>query len=328
MTINSLESTGTAARQSIVSTDAAVPRPNYRQQVRQALTDYLSEKGINQADIAKQIGVSDATITQIINDTYGAKGDDMYRKIGAYLRSRGVAVGEQDVVWRIVATANYETIQRIADEAVAQRGIYCITGDSGYGKTTALLAIARKHAETIYVLCDYLMTRKSFVAHLAQSVGLKTDSNNTRELLEAIAAHLRSKEGATLLLDDVGKLSQTVYPIIQLLYDRCGEKNIGIVLAGMPLLGSTIKKGTKRQKLGFPELSRRIVNKSYDLLKAPTPAEISSIAASYGIVDKNALAYLREHCTEYQQLRDLVLGALRIAKGDAITRGTMEAASM
>lgn len=308
------------------STAQTAAENSYRDQVRDALRLYLDDKSISQSDFAKQADLSNATVTQVLNGTYAAQGDVMHNKIATYLRKMGVSVDSSDggaTVWKTLETANYATMRQTIAHAQQRRGIYCICGDTGSGKTTAMTDIARKMPTATYLLCDYLMTKKAFVSELAQAMGVRIASNNIRDLVQAICDNVRSKKGAVLLLDDVGKLPQAVYPIIQLIYDSCGEQNVGLVLAGMPLLAETLKKGTRKQRLGFPELSRRIVNKEWYLMQPPTKAEITQIAAMYGISDTGAVAFLIEHCKEYQALRDLILGALSIANGKAITRSVL-----
>ncbi|MBK8473305.1 MAG: AAA family ATPase [Sphingobacteriales bacterium] len=189
------------------STAQTAAENSYRDQVRDALRLYLDDKSISQSDFAKAGGASNATVTQVLNGTYAAQGDVMHNKIATYLRKMGV-VDNSAAVWKTLETANYATMRQTIAHAQQRRGIYCICGDTGSGKTTAMTDIARKMPAATYLLCDYLMTKKAFVSELAQAMGVRIVSNNIRDLVQAICDNVRSKKGAVLLLDDVGKLPQ------------------------------------------------------------------------------------------------------------------------
>ncbi|MBK8473280.1 MAG: hypothetical protein IPL33_14675 [Sphingobacteriales bacterium] len=126
------------------STAQTAAENSYRDQVRDALRLYLDDKSISQSDFAKQADLSNATVTQVLNGTYAAQGDVMHNKIATYLRKMGVSVDNSAAVWKTLETANYATMRQTIAHAQQRRGIYCICGDTGSGKTTAIPTLPEK----------------------------------------------------------------------------------------------------------------------------------------------------------------------------------------
>jgi hypothetical protein len=89
------------------------------------------------------------------------------------------------------------------------------------------------------------------------------------------AVSFQQKRQQVLLLDDVGKLPNECYRVIQLIYDKLGER-CGIVLTGTNYLKQHLLKCAAADKMSFRELVRRIRNKEWGLLKKPSPKEIAT----------------------------------------------------
>lgn len=268
------------------------------------------DNGMSQNEIATKIGVSKATLSMLNNGKIDDISDEMVRKIAASLN-----INSTSEEWHIVKTENMAKIHMVCKEGKQYSRFLSITATSGQGKTTALTVFEQSNPNTYYVLCNVLMSQKSFLQKIAQSMGL-TQIGNKEELLESIIKGLKSKEKPLLILDDAGKLKNDVYKILQLIYDEC-KANTGIIIAGVPFLETHITKLKERQKNCFPELYRRIGY--WERLENVSDGMIRSIAKLYQINDVKALNFLCKYVDNLGTLSEWIINARRIANGEAIT---------
>jgi DNA transposition AAA+ family ATPase len=265
-------------------------------------------KGSSYAQTAKIAGCSPATITQLMANSLDGISVKMLRKIASEL---GVRL---ENTWDIVATPVLNSIKKSCDEAKENSRMIGIIAATGQGKTTALRLYEQKNANTYYVLCNVLMSRITFLKAIAKAIGV-VDSGSSIELLNRITSRLNSTETPLLILDDFGKVKDSVYQMLQLIYDEC-EGTAGIVVAGVPYLKEYIKKKTDTGKFCFPELSRRIAY--WQVVKPISKAVVGSIAQYNGIIDPSAVEYIQKTATNMGQLKEIIISAKKVAENITI----------
>ena len=270
----------------------------------QAEVNKRIENGYSQNQIAEKLNISKATISEIMQGNHAKLSDKMLRKVASALEIK-TASDE----WSIVKTENMVIIHAVCEEAKLYSRFLAITGTSGQGKTTALKVFEAQNANSYYVLCNVLMSQKSFLQKIAQSIGL-AQHGNKEELLDRITTALKSKNKPVLLLDDVGKLKNDVYKILQLIYDEC-KSNTGIIISGVPFLENHITKLKERDKQSFPELYRRIAY--WERLQDLSNEMKRGIAKLHGITEVVALNHICKYVNDLGTLSEVITNAKRIA---------------
>lgn len=280
---------------------------NMKEQIQQAIERTLEHTP--QAQLARMIGVSDATVINIKRGNWDVISDAMMGKIRSYFRLDG---------WQVRNTHNFSVINKLCDDARSNKRMLAVAGYTGAGKTTALRHYAQNNPEAYYMLGTVLHTKRSFLESIARSMGI-TAPFNMADMLAAIVEKLNTGAAPVLIIDDAGKLSHSCLRLIQVIYDQT-EHSAGIVLAGTEFLKEEIERASRRNALGFRELKRRIAY--WQPLRRPTQQIIAAIAKDFGIEDASTIEYIWRNCKDYGTIRNLILNAdaIRVRDGVTITR--------
>jgi DNA transposition AAA+ family ATPase len=244
-----------------------------QQEVKELLTHFLNQKQVSQKQLAKMIGVSSATLSNIQNDIWNTDDESILLKIKSFFRTKD---------WAIVDTTNFSTIQSKCDEARNRNTMIGIIGYTGAGKTTALVSYYENHKNTYMVTCTRSMRTKQFLSEILKSMGINYLASDF-EMLKQIIEEFNKKQKALLIIDEASKLSANCLMYIQDLIDGI-EDNAGIVIAGVEYLLLNIKKGADKNKIGMPEFYGRVAQ--WQHLVEPSRKEIESICIHNGINDK------------------------------------------
>lgn len=285
-----------------------------KQQIVAAIKAYQSRKGLSQNKTAEKLSVSPATLSALFDTTkWGQISEQMWNEIETRISS----LTNVQANWQVRETNNYSTIAGLARTAEQTGGLYCVTGETGLGKTIALKSLAQE-PNMHYVLCEYMMRERQLLAAICRALDVDYVGKPSF-LLDNICRFFQQKRKQVLLLDDVGKLPNECYRVIQLIYDKLGER-CGIVMTGTGFLNQHLIRCAAADKMSFRELVRRIRNKEWDLLRKPTVKEIAiffdALTAADALEKQERAAcikYLFNTCNEYQRLRDTLLDALHIA---------------
>lgn len=247
-----------------------------QQEVRELVTTHLQQKKVSQNKLAEMIGVSNGTISNIVNEVWERLNESMLLKIKSFFKTKD---------WNLISTFNFTTIQTSCNEARNFKKMIGIVGYSGAGKTTALYYHYQKNAETYLVTCGRAMRTKQFLSEILKSLGVNYSASDY-EMVRMIIDELNKKENPLLLIDEASKLSPNALMYLQDIWDGI-EDNGGIILAGVEYLLSNIKKGAEKNKTGMPEFYGRVslwVN-----LIQPQKAEVDAICKSNGFTDEKTI---------------------------------------
>lgn len=250
-----------------------------RQEVKTLVETFLNTKQISQNVMAEMLGVSAATITNLLNENWEKLNESMLLKIRSYFSTKN---------WTAIETSNFTTIQDRCNEARNQNKMIGIVGYAGAGKTFALRKYYENHSNTYLVTCSRAMRNKQFLAEILKGFGvsfLASDYEMTKRIIEEI----NKRKNALLIIDEASKLSANSIMYIQDIWDGV-EDNAGIILAGVEYLLSNIKKASDKNKVGMPEFFSR-VNQWQSLIE-PKRVEINSLCEHNGITDKNTIKTL------------------------------------
>lgn len=277
--------------------------------IREQALGKLKLTNTSQATAARQIPMSDATLSNILGGKWENISDEMWRKLGRWC-------GFTSREWAIKNSRNLDLIVKLCSDAQLNSRFLAVAGFTGGGKTTALKHYANTTPGVFYVLCTVTMSRKDFLTAIQRSLGLDNEGSihaRTASIVRAFSAMNRP----LLLLDDAGKLNDQCMRLIQVIYDEL-EFSTGIVLGGTEKLKTHIDRSAALDRPGFRELRRRI---GYWQKLYPISRQfISAVCADFGITDAKAVELVARMATDFGTLRELMTNWSRAeSEADQVT---------
>lgn len=249
-------------------------------EIKQAINAYCAAKGISKNELATQIGISSAILSNIENDKWEHISDEKWRTIW-------IKVGS-DSSNDIFQTADFAACTNACDIARNNRFMIGLIGDTGMGKTTALTTYSMQK-NTFYIAYDKTLKPKQFFVALLRELGVSFEGS-IHDMVNRIADELNQMDSPLLIIDEAGKIVHTMILYLHVLRDKT-KKNCGIVLAGMPYFKTNLKKFSDKQKEGYSEFYRRI--EIWHSLKGLSRIEIKTICESEGITDPDIIRELQ-----------------------------------
>lgn len=223
----------------------------HHNQIRQALIEKIGKKKVTASEAAKQIGISDATVSNIINESYAEKpalmpSDRMWMKIANWSGSRNG--------WRTADTVNYKRVFNVCRHAQDNSISRAISFSPGTGKTFALKAYANETPNCYYIECEEYFTKRTFLRELMQAIGLANNVMPMADMVGEIVARLNSTERPLVIIDEADKLDNGCLNLYKTLYNKTIS---GYVLTGTPYFKIKIDAGVKRNRMGYCEVYSR-----------------------------------------------------------------------
>lgn len=243
------------------------------QEVKTLVEAFLKNKEVSQNKMAEMLGVSPATVTNLLNENWEKLNQSMLLKIRSFFDTKE---------WVAIETANFSTIQKSCNEAKILHKMVAIIGYAGAGKTLALRNYYENNSNTYMVTCSRAMRTKQFLNEILKGFGVNFLSSDY-EMTKRIIDEMNKKSGTLLIIDEASKLSENALMYIQDIWDGV-EDNAGIVLAGVEYLYTNIKKASDKNKIGMPEFYSRV--SYWQKLNTPTKAEINTICEHNNITDE------------------------------------------
>jgi len=221
---------------------------------RAALTRFLRDEKISQAEIARKLGLSDSIISQYLKGRYEGDNAAITNKIVNYIndfsrrkdRLKNDAFVETTIAREIgTLIANAMTF---ADGE--EGGLGVIIGDSGHGKSCCLKQFALANKNTTYVELDKGLSNTMMFAAIARAVGVDSGGSLatvTRTLIESL-----QNRHHCLLLDEASHLGAAQLDLLrQIIVIKCRSS---LVLAGNRHLLHTINDPHDRR--GYESLDQ------------------------------------------------------------------------
>lgn len=243
-----------------------------QQEVRELIINHLEIKAVSQNELAKMVGVSNGTISNIVNEIWERVNETMLLKIKSFFKTKG---------WNVVETHNFSTIQKACNSARKKRFMIGLLGSAGTGKTTALQNYYESNANTFFVTGDRAMRSKQLLSEILKSLGVSYVASDY-EMVKMIIDVLNKKNNPLLIIDEASKLSPNALMYMQSIWDGI-EDNAGIILAGVESLYDNLKKSSERNKVGMQEFYSRVAQWQY--LNPPTKKEIEAVCINNGVTN-------------------------------------------
>ncbi|PID65854.1 MAG: hypothetical protein CR975_05630 [Gammaproteobacteria bacterium] len=269
--------------------------------LKQQLSEFMAASGMNQTQIATQIGKSPAVVSQYLKGHYRGDNSKLERQLKQLMER--YQQKRKNIKLGFVETQTARRIMRLVSMAHEDCEIQLVIGEAGLGKTVTLKEYANDHADVIFIEVEPTFNAKVLLATLCDKLGLGPSRTN-HEMFEAVRAKLNNS-GRLLIIDEAELLQHKPLEILRRLHDLAG---IGVVLAGMPRLRANL-----RGKRGeFKQLYSRVAF-ALDLGQRLSDDDLGLMAASaLGTDDHNAC--LIDACDgNARRLAKLVRGIKRYA---------------
>ena len=207
--------------------------------LQQKLAEFKAKSGMNQTMLARGIGVSPASISMYLNDTYAEKGGKygtIEPKIEAFLEVQESKAQREELVLGFVSTKTTRRIAEVMRDAHEAGDTVVIYGQAGLGKTQAVKNYCDKNPAAILIEANPSFTALVLMRKLAAAAKVST-VGSLNDLFESVSDRLRDS-GRLIVVDEAENLPLRALEIIRRLHDDTG---CGLVLSGMPRLVANMR---------------------------------------------------------------------------------------
>ena len=229
--------------------------------LREKVAEILSEMKMTKAELALRIQYSRSAVSQYMSGKYNSDPRELEAALTKFVREYE---DEKQVDEPAAETGNRRTsalrpkIQYFESRDYIQTIGVCrscqedmalgiIVAKSGYGKTHALKKYA-KMPRVAYIECDDTMACRDLVEAIEKQIGIPKGTGGTIwSRVNQIREFFNTNEGYLLIIDEADKLmSRYTNKKMEIIRGIFDQSDVGIVVAGEPMLEAEIKRDLKR----------------------------------------------------------------------------------
>lgn len=251
-----------------------------KEAIASRLRSYCAQKGSQNKAARSLVGVSSATVSQVLSGNWELISDDMWRAIGSQ-------IGAERDAWVVAETQAYRRMVFLLDNAKEDSLVLAVTGDAGFGKTEAIKTWTLSHKGVYHLCCSEYWNRRTFMVQLLRCMGVDVASGTMCDLMEDIVAVLKRTDHPLVILDEADKLSDGVLYFFISLYNLL-EGRCGILLCATGYLEVRLKRGLRCRRKGYEEIYSRIGRK-FVRLQVVNGEDIAAVCVANGVSDAAAI---------------------------------------
>jgi DNA transposition AAA+ family ATPase len=283
--------------------------------VRHEVVQAIKGRGLTQSAVARQSGVSAASLSQFLNGTYQGDSEAIAAKLTKWLAAlakrktlplhllKAHDFVETTASRKIVAALEYA--QFAPDFAV-------VIGEPGAGKTATLKHVQRWGSNVwLATMSPDTSGQVPMLQELGLAMGLAL-TGGAATMRRQLAAKV-SKTGGLIVVDEAQHLDTKAVETLRGIHDAT---EVGLVLCGNPKLVQTIG----RLDQVYSRMGRKVV------VGKPTKADVSAVADQFGVSGRDDVCFLAGLARRPGGLRSVVK-TLRLAmmnsNGEGITHDTL-----
>lgn len=240
--------------------------------------------------VSVKVGVSAATVSNVLTNKWERVSDDMWRKFGAFIKGTSQRTPLNE--WVIVESKGYLELTETFTDAQDYSLVMAVCGNAGSGKSAIAKCFADTHSNTFLLSCNDFWNKKLFLQELLRTMGRNATGYSVGEMVADIVDVLKKTASPLIIIDEADKLSDQVLYFFITLYNQL-EDHCGIVLMATDYLEKRVRTGLRLNKKGYKEVYSRIGRK-FITLPTPSAADITSICVANGIEEKQAIKSIIE----------------------------------
>ena len=206
-------------------------KTNDQNAVVEKLTYIRDKYGFSLATLSGKIGVSSATLSQILSGEYEYKEDNfVWQQVHKF-------IGKLDE--KIYETKLLRVVQRMLHDSFQDKEIAVITSCSGAGKTTAIKHFCLLDPFAVHIRVNEVFTTKYLLEILMRTLDNPPDNLTSQQMFETIS-ELLARKNRLIVIDEAERLRVSQLELLRDLYD---QGNIGLCLVGLDQLRTHLQKG-------------------------------------------------------------------------------------
>lgn len=239
----------------------------------------------SQVELSVKLGVSNATVSNMISGKWTNISEAMWRKVQGVLKL--------DMDWQIAKTNNYQLLTELLKSMQEQSLTAAVSYNAGVGKSQTYIEYERYNDNVIYVECKNYWQTKSYIKALLNACGIKAEGTK-EEMIETFVEYVMGLDKPLIIIDQMDKLKEGAFDLFMDLYNdlfRC----CGFLISGVPALEKRIKRGAKIDKIGYREVLSRI-NNSFIKLTPIDLNDVREVCIMNGLDDEDEISRINDLC--------------------------------
>lgn len=242
--------------------------------------------------VSTKCGVSEATVSQVVNHNWDQIADKMWLKIAAALEWKPEG-------WQMVETTNYRMLTQVFQDAKDQSLWMAVSHPAGSGKTAAGRSFAALYGrDGVFYVQAREWTRRSLMLELCRTLGIAVHGGSiTAEVMfDLVVGYFQQRawQKPLLIIDEADKLKAEALRMLIPLFNELEDK-LALVIMGTENLERDISIGVQWQKKGFDEIHSRF-GRAFIHLLGCTYKDVQAICEANGITDPETQRTIWKEC--------------------------------
>ena len=258
-----------------------------KEMIRVRLGEYCEMKGSQKRAATSLVGVSPATVTQIVTGKWELINEKMWRSIAAQ-------IGVKQTRWNIVETRNYRALSDIFADAQENALVLAVCGEAGTGKSLTAAHYGAENPNVYVLACSEYWNRKTFLRELLRVMGKNPAGDTVGDMVDDVVMALKRCENPLIILDEADKLSDQVMFIFITFYNKL-EDYCGIVLMATDYLEKKVRRGLRLNKKGYKEIYSRI-GRRFVAMPGLSATDISDVCRANGVEGLREIETVKKDC--------------------------------
>ena len=258
-----------------------------KEMIRVRLGEYCEMKGSQKRAATSLVGVSPATVTQIVTGKWELINEKMWRSIAAQ-------IGVKQTRWNIVETRNYRALSDIFADAQENALVLAVCGEAGTGKSLTAAHYGAENPNVYVLACSEYWNRKTFLRELLRVMGKNPAGDTVGDMVDDVVMALKRRENPLIILDEADKLSDQVMFFFITFYNKL-EDYCGIVLMATDYLEKKVRRGLRLSKKGYKEIYSRI-GRRFVAMPGLSETDISDVCRANGVEGLREIDTVKKDC--------------------------------
>ncbi len=284
-----------------------------KKQIVNALKSYCERYGSQNKASISLVDVSSATISQMINENWGAIRDEMWRSVASQI---GLKLKD----WEQVDTVDHKMLTSILKDAKEDSLVMAVCGNAGAGKSFTIEHFRNCNKNVFALKCNSFWNKKTFLSEILKEMGIEYRGLTECEMMQQVTSGISKLENPLLIFDEADKLSDASLYLFISMYNVI-EDECGIILCATPHLEKSLIHGVDLNKKGYNEIWSRIGRKCIHL-KGVTAADIVAVCESNGIVDQKSIeAVISEADSDLRRVKRKIYAIKKMRNSRTVKTG-------
>lgn len=258
-----------------------------KEMIRVRLGEYCEMKGSQKRAATSLVGVSPATVTQIVTGKWELINEKMWRSVAAQ-------IGVKQTRWNIVETRNYKALSDIFADAQENALVLAVCGEAGTGKSLTAAHYGAENPNVYVLACSEYWNRKTFLRELLRVMGKNPAGDTVGDMVDDVVMELKRRENPLIILDEADKLSDQVMFFFITFYNKL-EDYCGIVLMATDYLEKKVRRGLRLNKKGYKEIYSRI-GRRFVAMPGLSATDISDVCRANGVEGLREIDTVKKDC--------------------------------